>query len=353
MKRLPLIALALAPGFVAATSVAAQADTPPSVLGKLAPLKQGTLPRILVVYGTVASGSSARHTQMAPLQAAVTDVYVRAGELVKKGAPLVKLTPSPASISAYTQAQSALRVASSLVTRTRSLVGSHLATDQQLFDAEKSEADAKAALAALTAEGAKGAHRLRAPFDAIVTVVSATPGAIVAEGAPLVELARPNGLLLKAGVVPNEAASIDNNDPVRLTPVGGGAALTGHVLFRGSLVDTASGLVPVDISVPQGKALLGEMFRADVTVGHIKGYVVPHHAILVDDAGATYVVQSHNLVAHKVKVRVLGTDDDSDVIAGPVDAASPLVVAGAYQMDNGTHIRLAADRTAAADPKGK
>ena len=339
-------ALAIFAGMIAPAFATAAATKGPSVLVKLTPLAQGSLPRVLTVYGTVGPASSARQTLMAPLQAAVTNVYVRRGALVAKGAPLVRLVPSPTSVSAYAQAKSALRTASDLVQRTRSMVGSHLATDQQLFQAEKSQADATAALAALKAQGAEGPHTLRAPFPAIVTTIETTPGAIVSEGAGLVQLARPNGLVLKAGVIPNDAREIQIRDKVKLSPIGGGASLTGTVLFHGSLVESVNGLVPVDVSVPAGKALLGEMFRADITIGHVSGYVVPHRAILVDDAGDTYIVQAHNMTAKKVVVRVLVSDHDKDVISGPLESGAPVVLAGNYQLDNGMKIRL-------ADPKGK
>jgi multidrug efflux pump subunit AcrA (membrane-fusion protein) len=137
-----------------------------------------------------------------------------------------------------------------------------------------------------------------------------------------------------------------------LKPLGGGKDLHGQVLFRGSFVEGSSGLVPVDISVPPGAALLGEMFRADIVVGKVRGYVVPHHAVLVDDIGAPYVVQSNKLVAKKVKVRVLGSLKGNDVVSGPLNPRMPVVVAGAYQMDNGAHNRVEPSRIATV-PKVK
>lgn len=352
MKRLPIIALALgiAPSLICGI---AAADVTPSVLAKLAPLRQGALPRVITVYGQVGPDSAARHALIAPLQAAVSNVFVRAGEPVKKGQKLVELTPSPSSVSSYEQAKSALSVATNLVQRTRSLVASHLATEQELVQAEKDQADARDTFNALSAQGAEGVHDITAPFDAIVTQLQATPGETVSEGALLVELVQPNGLMLTAGVVPSEAMSVDTDDSVMLTPIGGGKPIQGKVAFRGSFVDAASGLVPVDVGMPQGEALLGEMFRADIDIGYVKGYVVPHHAVLVDDAGMPYVVQSDKLIAKKVMVQVLDSAPGQDVIAGPLDPSMPLVVAGAYQMDNGTQIRVESNQNdGAADPEG-
>jgi len=271
----------------------------------------------------------------------VGGVAVRGGEQVDKGAPIVRLVPSPRMAASYAQALSALQVAQQLVARTRTLVEGHLATRQQLAEAEKLQSDSEAALAALKAQGAGGTQILRAPFAAIVTAVSASPGAIVAEGAALVQLARPNGLVLRAGVVPARAAAVKPGDKVRIMPLGASTAAAGTVLLRGAVVDPASGLVPVEITLPRGRFIPGETATAAITTGEVRGFVVPHAAILVDDAGATYVVQAVDMRAKKVAVRVLGSDGAQDVIAGPLDAASPLVLAGNYQIENGMRVRVA------------
>ncbi len=337
-----LFSVAILAGALAVPVAALADDTPtPVVPVQVTSLVRGSLPAIETVYGTVGSASSSRQTIMAPLQAAVTNVYVKLGELVNQGAPLVRLQPSPASESAYTQADSALRVASDLVARTRALVKAHLATAQALLNAEKSEADARASLNALKMQGAAGPNIIRAPSNALVTKIETTPGAIVSEGAALVELAQPSGLVLHAGIVPSKARKIEVNDQVRLIPIGGGETLQGTVEFRGALVDAANGLVPIDISTPPGQTLMGEMFRAEITTGHIDGYVVPHSAILIDNAGNTYVVQEHDLTAKLVYVHVLGSDGSKDVVAGPLVMSDPVVLAGNYELSNGNKMTIA------------
>ena len=344
MKRLLLpvfTVLAFAPLVSSGAAMAASKKATPSVLVKLIPLQQGSLPQVLTIYGSVGSATSARRTVMAPLSSAVTNIYVRRGEIVAKNAPLVKLEPSPGAVSSYTQAQSALKVASEITKRTRSLLASHLATQDQLVQAEKTQSDAQAALAALQAQGAGGSGVLRAPVAGIVTAIDTTPGAIVTEGSGLVQLAQPNGLVLQAGAIPREASAIQKGNAVTLTPIGGGGGLSGKVLFRGSLVEAANGLVPVEITLPAGKALLGEMFQADITVGKINGYVVPHEAILVNDTGKPYIVQAENMIAKKVPVKILGADGIKDVVSGSLDAKAPVILSGNYQLDDGTRIRLA------------
>lgn len=351
MKRLSLLALALGISPLLMCGPAAADDTP-SVAAKLAPLTKGSLPDIITVYGQVGPDTASRHVLIAPVEADVTNVFVRTGEPVKKGQNLVELTPSPASQSSYEQARSALSVADDVVQRTRSLVASHLATQQDLAQAEKNATDARATFNALSAQGAAGPHDITAPFDSIVTQLQATPGDIVSAGSPVVELVQPDGLMVIAGVVPSDAMSVNTGDAVTLTPIDGGQPIQGSVSFRGSFVDAANGLVPVDVSLPQGEALLGEMFRADIDVGNINGYLVPHHAVLIDDSGEPYVMVSNKMVAKQVSVKVLVSNGNQDVITGPLDPSMPLVVDGAYQMSDGTPITLQSSQGAGAASSG-
>jgi membrane fusion protein, multidrug efflux system len=334
----PGLAILLALGLV---EPAHAASPGPSVLVVEARLEKGSLPHIVTAYGSVTGSPAARRTVAAPLAAIVAAVLVRVGEEVDKDAPLVRLRPSPAAAAAYAQTRSALAVARQLVARTKTMLAQHLATGQQLADAEKSEADAQAALAALDTEGAAGPQTLRAPFRAVVTAVTANAGALVAQGAGLVDLDRPEGLVLRVGVVPAEAVAIRAGDKAAITPLGRRGALAGTVLLRGSVVDPATGLVPVEIAVPPGRLLSGEMAQAHIVTGEAWGYVVPHSAILVDDRGAPYVVQAPKRIARLVPVRILGSDGAKDVVAGPLDPTAPLVLSGNHQLQNGMAVRLA------------
>jgi membrane fusion protein, multidrug efflux system len=313
----------------------------PRALVQVTPLAQGSLPHIVTVYGSVGGASAARQSLVAQTQAQVSAVYVRDGALVGQGDRLLRLSPTPATAAAYDQAQAALNLADQLAQHTKALVASRLATDSQLLQAENDAANARLTLTTLRQQGADGPTTLTAPFPALVTSLSATPGAIMAPGDSLVQLTRPDRLELNAGVIPAIAGLVDQNDPVTLTPIGGGNIIAGTVVFRAATVDPADGLVPVDINVPAAQALLGEMFRADITVGQTHGYIVPHAAVLVDNTGRTYVVQDHDLTAQVVLVNVVGSDKDKDVITGALSADAPIILAGNYQLNDGDKIRLA------------
>lgn len=121
--------------------------------------------------------------------------------------------------------------------------------------------------------------------------------------------------------------------------------------LRGAIVDPTSGLVPVQISLPPGALFPGQTAEAAITTGSVEGYIVPHAAILVDDNGDSYVVQTEKMVAKTVHVQVLGAHDDEDVIQGPLDASAPVVLAGNHQLQDGMKVRLT--QTAESDKGDK
>lgn len=334
------VSAAFVPAFARADDAPDASDANSSVLVTLTRLQEGSLPHVVLGYGTVEPSAAGHKTVMAPVAAVVAGIEVRLGEEVPAGAPLIRLAPSPATAASYTQAKSALAVAERLVASTRKLVAGHLATTQQLADAEKSESDARSTLQALDAVGAGGSHVIRAPFRAIVTALSTTPGSIVAEGAALLDLAAPQNLVLNVGVVPAQAAAIHANDKATVELIGAGEGVPTKVLLCGAVAEADTGLVPVEIALPPGRFLPGEMAQAAITTGEMRGYVVPHEAVLVNDSGELYVVQAVNGVAHKVTVRVLDAQGDQDVISGALDARAPLVLSGNHQLDDGMKVRL-------------
>lgn len=327
-RKLSALALASCLVFGAAAAQADDSDNS-SALVKLADMKQGSLPTYVTAFGQVEPAATAREGITAPFGARVQTVNVQTGQEVTKGTPLVTVVPGPDTRAAY-------KLAKDTYTRTAQLAKAHLATANDLAKAESD-------LSVLQEEGASGPLTIKAPYDAIVLKVDAAQGAIVSHGDALLEIAQPDGLMVKVGVDPGQALSVKAGDPVTLTPFSGtGASVQGKVNVRSAVINSETGLVPTQISFPSGKLLVGEMVRARIQYGEQSGFVVPHAAILVDDDGTTYVVQNDNMAAKKVAVDVLASDGNQDVISGDdLDPKLQVVTEGNKQLDDGTKIRVA------------
>lgn len=348
-KRLAALALALVIGagliwFVTRHGAGSGDDSEDNVsaLVTLTPLKKGSAPITIDAYGTVEPSYASRQSIAAPLAARVANVAVRESQTIAQGTPMMTLVPTPETRAAY-------ELAKRLAKSTESLAQAHLVTAAEL-------AKARSELAVLEEEGAAGPNTVKAPFDAVVMTIDARPGAVVAQGAALVELARPNDLILEVGLVPAQAVAVKAGDKAIITPLGAeNQTFSGTVRLRGGTIGTDNGLVAVEISVPPDKVLPGEMARATITTGEATGYVVPHAAVLVNDDGSMYVVQAVDMTAKKIDVKVLGTDGDTDVVDGKFEANAPVVVEGNHQLDDDMKVRLSnddADSKTGADSKG-
>ncbi len=344
----PVLALSLA-----LFPVLARADDDnASALVTVAKLQQGSLPVTVTAFGQVQPGDTAQESVAAPLAARVGTVSVRSGMQIKAGTPMVTLIPTPETAAAYRQAKLAVRLSDEVVQRDQEMVKAHLLAQVELSKALKDASDAKSTLAIMEEEGAAGPNTLKAPFDAIVLKVDAGTGAVLAQGSPVVELAKPNGLVLEVGVVAAQATKIARDNPVTITPLGSSESFQGKVLAREAMLDSSTGLVPVQISFPLDKMLAGEMARAVIAAGEAKGYVVPHEAVLVDNDGTVYVVQAVDSQAKKVAIQVLASDGKQDVIAGDdLDSSAPVVLQGGHQLDDGTKLRVAEAETKNANGK--
>lgn len=356
MKKSLIVVFALAvPGVL--LSGAVMADDAPSganvsALVHVAPLKRGSLPITISAFGQVKPAATAKEIVTAPIDAKVKSVAVQMGQVITKNAPMVTLAPSLDAAASYRQAQIAVAHAQTVLDRDRSLAKARLATQTQVAGAEKDLADAQSAVDVLIKKGAQGPLTFKAPFDAIVLKVDAGPGSVVTPGTALIELARPDGLMVELGVDPSHALSVKAGDPVSLSPLNAGKSkLSGKVLLRSAVVDSNTGLVSVQVSFPAGTLLIGENVHATISVGQKSGYLVPHAAVLINGDGGTYVVQAIGTVARKVSVQVVGSDGDSDVIDGKLDSKAPVILAGNYQLDNGTKLRIA--DTKGSDANGK
>jgi RND family efflux transporter MFP subunit len=344
MKNLSLIALvAVCAAIIGSRPALADDGSAVTVMVNLIPLQKGSLPTSVTTYGRVVPSQKAREILSAPVATQVSNVEVREGEMVNKGAPLMTLVPSPETRSNYKQAELALKVAQHLLARSRQLAAAHLETAAQLAQDEKTVADAKTTLEALQEEGANGPNTLKAPYDAVVMNIAASSGSFVAQGAPVIELARPAELVFKTGVVPAEAAEIKNGDEATITPFSGSGTFHGKVVLRGSIVSTENGLIPIEISLPDGPLLTGEMGKVVINTGVKQGYIVPHEAVLLNTSGQTYIVQSIHDVARLVPVTVITSKGDKDLVEGNLVAGAPVVGTGNYELDNGTKIQAAGE----------
>ncbi|MBN9560368.1 MAG: efflux RND transporter periplasmic adaptor subunit [Alphaproteobacteria bacterium] len=354
MKRALAVLLTILPAMALAQG-GKPATPQPSVLVTTQAPRQGSLPRTLTAYGAVQPSPDGGSETLSLLRGGqVLRLMTAAGQAVRKGQPLLAVSADPAALAAYHQAVTALSVARGERARMAQMLGQHLATRNQLAQADKAVADAQATLDALNrGGGANPEQTLTAPFDGVVSSLPVTSGIRFAAQAPLITLARSNRLVAVVGVEPAQRGLIGRGQPARIEPLSGSGAEQGSVLSVGAMLDPQSRLVPVMVDPPQpdrqGETagtsaetavewMPGEPVRVVVQVGEMRGWLVPRSAVLTDAKGP-YVFQVNGGKAARVDVQIVGTASGTTVIAGPLDPARPLVTRGNYQLQDGGAVR--------------
>ena len=301
---------------------------------------QGNLPDIISAYGTATPAIDAASTLNIQAEGAVTQFDVTAGIAVHRGQHLLTFTLSPAAAAAYQQARTALNVARAQRDHTAQLLSHQLAIRDQLAQADKAASDARSALDALRRQQGDGTTvELLAPVDGIVSSIAATRGDTLQPGAPLLSLARGGGVVVSVGIELDPQHAPVPGDKVMLVPLGAGASVTGVVKRVAGMLDTHTHLQNADIT-PDGTVIAGMGYRADITVGQWRGWLVPRDA-LVGDGSTWQVYQVADGKAVKIPVTLIGESDTVSVVSGALDAERPLVVVGNTQIDDGMAVRMA------------
>lgn len=331
--------LLLAPVALASCGSPPAPDPTPSVLVTTARVREGSAPRTIVGYGAATPGADATRTLSVPQAGLVREIRTTQGATVRSGQPLVVFEVAPSARAGFEAALTTLDAARRQLETTRELLRQQLATNDQLVQARKAVADARAALDAQAREGAGQAVQvLSAPFDGVVTALPVAAGDRTQSGAALATIARGSGVIVTVGIDPEERRAVLPGRAARLARLGGGPPIAGRVLRVDGALNPTTHLVDVDLRFPAGALLPGEPARAEIDVGASNGWIVPHAAVATT-AGALRVFQVVRGRAHAVPVEVVQTDGRQDVVTGPLAADLPLVVDGAFQVEDGDAVR--------------
>ena len=353
MKRIPrwavlaagAVLLAIVTVLLLALRGAGAGDAEPSPVASVtvAPVRSGPVTDIVTAPGSIQAAVGASLTVASPKAAVVTQVFVGPGQVVRAGQPLIVLANAPAAQLAWRQAADAAKFAKADLARVRQLAAEHLAANDQVSTAEKTAADADAALAAQVALGSgRPSQTVVAPSAGVVTSVSATPGDRVAQDAALMVLAREGGLVARLSIEPADAARVFPGQAVVLKPVFGGAPISSRLGVVARQADPATRAI--DAAAPVGPEWpVGSAVQADIVTGSHQGLLVPRAAVVFDETGPHLFIVSGGK-AHRVFVTV-GADHDQDIeVRGPLPPGAMVAVQGAYELQDGMGVRTAAPR---------
>lgn len=323
-----------------------------------------TLPKLVVLpvrvqaNGNIAAwqeaiiGTEADGLRLAEVNFNVGDV-VRRGQVLARFASATVDAELAQSRSVLAEAEAILAEASSNAVRAQELKASGALSEQQIQQYLTAERTARARL-----EGAKAAvqtQQLRlaqtqvlAPDDGVISVRTATVGAVLPSGQELFRIIRRGRLEWRAEVAAPELARLRPGQQVTLTPAGG-QPVRGMVRVVAPVVDTRtrSGLVYVDIPVA-GAARAGMFARGEIEVDSGKPTVTLPQAAVAQRDGFSYVMRigpDYRVMETKVTLgRRAG--DRVEVVSG-IDTGTTVVASGVGFLGDGDLVQVV-DGAAAA-----
>ncbi|MEO5831488.1 MAG: efflux RND transporter periplasmic adaptor subunit [Rhodanobacter sp.] len=273
----------------------------------------------------------------------VTALQVAAGQTVKRGQPLLTITPDPAAHSAYQQAQTALTVAQGELKRTEQLAAQRLATQSQLATARKALADAQSTLEAQRALGGGAVtETVDAPADGVITLLQVGLGERVAANAPLLSFTPAHALLGVFGVQPQDGALLRPGMEVQVRPVYGAKdSFVGKLRMIGQSIDPTTHLLSAQVELPataSASLAAGAPLDAQIRTDDFKAWAVPRDAVLHDEHGA-YLFEVEQGHAKRVAVKLRSPDGDTVGVEGPLDPQAQVIVLGVYELHDGDAVR--------------
>ena len=317
-----------------------------SALVSTLPVQHKSLAENITAYGTVQPDPAEVHSVAMPHEGIVAKVFVRAGQAVKTGEPIVAIENSAGATAQYEQAKAALDYARQDLDRTQSLLKDQLATREQVAQAEKALGTAQSEFDRMVKLGSdKSSEILRAAFDGVVTDVAAKPGDHLQADAVTVTIGSRDLLVVALGVEPEDVARITPGTPVHLTsPLDPTVAIDAKISVMHDMVNATTHLVDgvVQLTPPAtDKLVLGMTVAGRIELPSPPGAVVPR-AALMEDADGTFVFTVDGGVAHRQTVSVVAESESEAAVKETLAEQTKVVVTGNAALKDGMKVREAA-----------
>ena len=312
----------------------------PTVLVRISPATSMLLAPSLITYGTV--NFSPEQVQQLTLanENIVRNLWVSPNQKIKKGDPLITLTPTANTNLNFQNAKITVDFSQQELEHLLQLKSQYLATNAEVQAARLNLAKAEATMNSLLPQQKQ---TLYANADITIMTVNVQVGQIVQPGAPLLTFADNQSLQVRLGVETEDLAKIKVGQTVTITNLHG----DNTPAFKTSLqqimgqINAVSGLVDIIVSLTDAPGLIpGSIVRGEIFLqSPTSVIVVPHSAVLYDNQKA-YVFVDKNDIAEQ---RWVTTGEDNGqfvIILDGLSAGEQVVVLGNYELENGVILRV-------------
>ena len=303
------------------------------------------------VSGTVRAVNAV--TLRSTMGAVVTRINALEGATVKSGQVLAQLDADDtrARLQQAQQQSNAAKAQVELAKRqrdnNRALVEKGFISSTALVSSDSNYATAlanyEAALAAqqIAKRGLEDAA-LRAPFSGVVTQRHVKAGERVAVNAPVVDIVDVGQLEVEVLLPIAASSGLKTGQTATLSLESQPQPITAKVARINPSIDAGSRSVRIYLSIPTGKARVGEFATGELTVGSLEGTAVPLDSIRTDQPSPyVQVVRDQTIVHTTVQILATGRAGETRyAIVEPLPAGTTVLSPTAGLIANGTAVTL-------------
>jgi HlyD family secretion protein len=205
------------------------------------------------------------------------------------------------------------------------------------------------------AQAALSYSEIRAPIDGVVTDRPLFAGEMASAGQAIVTVMDVSTLIAKLHLAPEQAVALKVGDEATIIIPGEDTPAKGSVTLISPALDNGSTTLEVWVAVPNKNARykVGLSVHVSVATKTIQSALcVPNQAIITNKAGdpAVMVIGTDGTANQKTVKTGISDGQDTQILSG-LAAGDRVVTKGAYGMDDGTKVKIAA--TDAADDDAK
>jgi len=303
------------------------------------------------VSGTVRAVNAV--TLRSTMSAVVTRIHALEGATVKAGQVLAQLDADDtrARLQQAQQQSNAAKAQVELAKRqrdnNRALVEKGFISSTALVSSDSNYATAlanyEAALAAqqIAKRGLEDAA-LRTPFSGVVTQRHVKAGERVAVNAPVVDIVDVSQLEVEVLLPIAASSGLKTGQTATLSLESQPQPITAKVARINPSIDAGSRSVRIYLSIPTGKARVGEFATGELTVGSLEGTAVPLDSIRTDQPSPyVQVVRDQTIVHTTVQILATGRAGETRyAIVEPLPAGTTVLSPTAGLIANGTAVTL-------------
>jgi len=196
------------------------------------------------------------------------------------------------------------------------------------------------------AQAALSYSDIRSPIDGVVTDRPLFAGEMASAGQPIVIVMDLSNLIAKIHLSPEQAVALKPGDEAVVKIPGEAAPVDGQVTLISPALDTGSTTLEVWVAVPNrdGKFKVGTSVQVSVSARTVQNALcIPDEALIATKTGDPAVmVIGPDGIANQKPVKAGITDGrDTEILSG-LGAGDQVVTKGAYGMDDGTKVKIAA-----------